>query len=171
MCVEQAYLEGFVKRASEYGFSGSEAVYILKQATDGYRDNAMINTEIQSANANPSKAPGSAAIMDFGQGGVPSKTPAYTPTKINTPYPTAALLNHIPVAGKIIGPIARYRDHDYLGAGISAASTAALGLPPMVGVPLSKGLEYTNDAIDVTKHLLNREPYKKFENQNRTVQG
>lgn len=29
---EQAYIEGFVKRASEYGFSESEAVEILKQA-------------------------------------------------------------------------------------------------------------------------------------------
>jgi hypothetical protein len=29
---EQAYIEGFVKRAAEYGFSENEAIDILKQA-------------------------------------------------------------------------------------------------------------------------------------------
>jgi hypothetical protein len=33
MTTEQAYIEGFVKRASEYGFSYNEAISLLKQAT------------------------------------------------------------------------------------------------------------------------------------------
>lgn len=32
MNTEQAYIEGFVKRASEYGFSEHEAIELLKQA-------------------------------------------------------------------------------------------------------------------------------------------
>ena len=32
---EQAYIEGFVKRAAEYGFNESEAINFLKQAAEG----------------------------------------------------------------------------------------------------------------------------------------
>jgi len=32
MTTEQAYIEGFVKRASEYGFSRNEAIELLKSA-------------------------------------------------------------------------------------------------------------------------------------------
>jgi len=32
MTKEQAYINGFVKKASEYGYSEDEALYILKQA-------------------------------------------------------------------------------------------------------------------------------------------
>ena len=34
MTTDEAYVEGFVKRASEYGFSAAEAVEILKQAME-----------------------------------------------------------------------------------------------------------------------------------------
>ena len=34
MTAQQAYIEGFVKRASEYGFSEAEAIDILKNAAE-----------------------------------------------------------------------------------------------------------------------------------------
>jgi hypothetical protein len=34
MTTQQAYINGFIKRASEYGYSESQAIEILKQAAD-----------------------------------------------------------------------------------------------------------------------------------------
>jgi hypothetical protein len=43
---EEAYIEGFVKRAHEYGFSSREAIQLLKQADESdYLDAAMFDTE------------------------------------------------------------------------------------------------------------------------------
>jgi len=43
MNTEQAFVEGFVKRASEYGFNESEATELLKKAARGQRTYALMN--------------------------------------------------------------------------------------------------------------------------------
>jgi hypothetical protein len=44
MTSEQAYIEGFVKRASEHGYTGEDAAEILKQAMRGQNAYSLINS-------------------------------------------------------------------------------------------------------------------------------
>lgn len=171
MSSEQAYIEGFVKRASEYGYSEADALDALEKLAD-YSTNNDINTSIQAQNANFGKPSGSMGIVDFPIKGAPSqRRPVYNPTNPDPSYPKAALTSNIPVLGNIAGPIARAATGDFLGAGINAASTAMLGLGPL-GIGPSKFIEYGNDALDLGRHVLRKsDAVNKFENKNRPVQG
>jgi len=63
MNTEQAYINGFVKRANEYGFSYSEAIVMLKQATAA---DAPVPAKIHSK---PINIPSPAPVRQFGMTG------------------------------------------------------------------------------------------------------
>ena len=52
MNTEQAYIEGFVKRASEYGYSESEAVEMLKVAARGEHALKYLTGKLKDRNVN-----------------------------------------------------------------------------------------------------------------------
>lgn len=60
MGTEQAYIEGFVKRAAEYGFNEQEALNILKQATAA---DAPFPAKVHSK---PINIPSPAPVRQFG---------------------------------------------------------------------------------------------------------
>ena len=171
MTTQQAYINGFVKRASEYGFNESETKYFLKKLAEGYSSNE-IQAEINAINPNVNRPAGSAAMLDFPvKGSVPPKIPAYTPTNPKVPIPAPVILNHVPGVGRFVGPLARFASGDMSGGILGTASTAALGLGP-AGIPLSKGLEWSNDILDAGKHILRKsDAMNAFENKNRPVRG
>ena len=170
MHFKKAYINGFVKRASEYGFSSQEAVDILFKLAGAPRTNADIASGINSINANPNKTPGNMALIDFpAKNQSINRRPVYTPTNSEVKFPTGVALANIPLAGNIIGPVARFAEGDFTGGLINAASTAALPLPG--GIVLSKGLEVLNDVRDIKKHTERRAlSNNAFEQGNRIVQ-
>ncbi len=97
MTNEQAYIEGFVKRASEYGYREAEALDALEKLAD-YSTNNDINTSIQTQNANFGKPSGSMGVVDFPIKDSPrQRRPVYNPTDPRPPYPNAALVSSVPV--------------------------------------------------------------------------
>jgi len=176
MSTDRSFLIGFVKRANEYGYSEEEALNIFKQAQapvrPGFRTNNQINAGIATRNANPNPTPGSAAIMDFPQKGVPvQKTSPYTPTNTAVPMSRGAIASAVPVLGHVAGPVARAAEGDFIGAGIDTLSNAALMGGP-AGIIPSTGLSYLNKARDVGRHINQQAAANnRFEQQNTIPQG
>lgn len=59
MNTEQAYIEGFVKRAAEYGFTDKEAIELLKEA----RDTSFLGRYLASGQVTPSILANKSVIM------------------------------------------------------------------------------------------------------------
>ena len=80
MNAEQAYIEGFIKRSSEYGFSYNEAVALLKQAAPGLVNGGTMKVAPQHINelgaALATKAPTGAPIGPTWSGGIETMPPA-----------------------------------------------------------------------------------------------
>lgn len=170
--MKDSYINGFVKRAAEYGFDRIEALAIFKQAAPGYRANSQIGSEINNINANPAKPQGSAAVMDFPQKGVvPPKLPAYTPNTEKPHQGPATYLESIPGLGHFIGPPARLMEGDPIGAGLGLA-TDALAFGGPIGLAAAGGLSVASKFRDMNNYLDRKADIaKKMENTSRPVQG
>jgi hypothetical protein len=93
MNTEQAYIEGFVKRASEYGFSRNEAVSLLKQAAPIPMAPGMLRALAPEARALASGEQAAARAM------VPPPPQGYGPQAVNNSnHPTVRLSRAYPPA-------------------------------------------------------------------------
>jgi hypothetical protein len=110
---EQAYIEGFVKRASEYGFNYNEAINLLKQATlqgKQYKldvnHNGKIEADDLKALRNRKKTVKTAApgLVTGGTGAatMPKVNPAMQNEKIMQPKQRA--FNQDPRTGRTLSP-------------------------------------------------------------------
>jgi hypothetical protein len=97
MNTEQAYINGFVKRAAEYGFNEREAIKLLKQSgiadAPAYQANPTLSEGLHNAVGNIRKAvqqpnsinPINASLMT-GSGGTPSPGIGGIPTMAKNLY-------------------------------------------------------------------------------------
>jgi hypothetical protein len=163
MSTEQAFIEGFVKRAAEYGLSANEAYSLFKEANFAEapkpRSSGAIGSEINVQNNNPAHAPGQAAVMDFqNKNMVSPKRPAYTPTVNNPSVSPAVKIDNTPLLGNVAGTSARLAIKDYPGAALSALGTGVgyLGRHmPLLGGAGSYAVSGISAARDYMNHVNN----------------
>ena len=90
MTNEQAYVDGFVKRAAEYGFDETEAMDILKQAIDA---------PVQESTTSVANSSGAKTVFEAGKGKDRYVQPAKGPGELAISNSEAKRLN-IPIPGR-----------------------------------------------------------------------
>ena len=142
---QQAYINGFVKRAAYYGYDQQEALYILKTAAN-FPSNMMPNTP--------------QLTLPGGGGMVPNARPYYGPTSGRGVVNMAQKASRLGVAGRVLGggfgavtggvdAYDRFKNKDYVGAalsGLGALGSAGSIVPGygLVGTGVSLGTTALN---------------------------
>ena len=143
MNTQQAYINGFVKRAAEYGYSSNEAVDILKQALDGettpggtldfgsrlkeYGDRA--SAAMRSAGTGIEKLTGGWGDLQNSLNAIRGKQPVSSTPPASSPSGGASGL---PSSMLPMGPVGDGKVH----FGLGATEGLSLGNPPSLGADI-----------------------------------